>query len=102
MKKYKYQRLSKEEKKDAKLKFYQTELGIELKSKFKRILIYSIILILFGIYLIIEAYIKKDSIAQYIYGSIVTLFGIAFLISRSYIIMKKVNDFITKPKRTTK
>ena len=38
MKKYKYQRLSKEEKKEAKLEFYQTEQGIELKSRFKRIL----------------------------------------------------------------
>ena len=34
MKKYKYQRLSKEEKKEAKLEFYQTEQGIELKSRF--------------------------------------------------------------------
>ena len=102
MKKYKYQRLSKEEKKEAKLQFYQTEQGMELKSRFRRILIYSIILVLFGIYLIVEAYVKKDSIAQYIYGSIVTFFGIAFLISRAYVMMKKVNDFITKPKKTTK
>ena len=103
MKKYKYQRLSKEERKEAKLEFYQTEQGIELKSRFKRILIYSIALILFGIYLIVEAFIKKDSIAQYVYGGIVTLFGIDFLVSRSYVIMKKVNEFIiTKPKKATK
>ena len=103
MKKYKYQRLSKEEKKEAKLEFYQTEQGIELKSRFRRILIYSIALILFGIYLIVEAFIKKDSIAQYVYGGIVTLFGIGFLVSRSYVIMKKVNEFIiTKPKKATK
>lgn len=102
MKKYKYQRLSKEEKKEAKLEFYQTEQGIELKSRFKRILIYSIALILFGIYLIVEAFIKRDSTAQYVFGGIVTLFGVGFLISRSYIIMKKVNEFLTKSKKATK
>ena len=44
MKKYKYQRLTKEEKKQAKNEFYQTEQGIDLKKRFNRILIYSIIL----------------------------------------------------------
>lgn len=102
MKKYKYQRLSKVEKKEAKNNFYQTEQGIELKKRFNRILLYSIILILFGIYLLVEAYIKKDSYAQYVYGAILILFGIGFLISRGHVMMMKVNDFITRPKNTTK
>lgn len=102
MKKYKYQRLSKDEKKEAKNEFYQTEQGIDLEKRFNRILIYSIILILFGIYLLVEAYIKKDSYAQYVYGSVIILFGIAFLVSRTYVMMKKVNKYITKPKNTTK
>lgn len=102
MKKYKYQRLTKEEKKQAKNEFYQTGQGIDLKKRFNRILIYSIILILFGIYLLVEAYIKKDSYAQYVYGSVIILFGIAFLVSRTYVMMKKVNEHITKPKNTTK
>lgn len=102
MKKYKYQRLSKDEKKEAKNNFYQTEQGIELKKRFNRILIYSIILILFGIYLLVEAYIKKDSYAQFVYGAILILFGIGFLISRGHVMMTKVNDFITRPKNTTK
>lgn len=102
MKKYKYQRLSKDEKKEAKNNFYQTEQGIELKKRFNRILIYSIILILFGIYLLVEAYIKKDSYAQYVYGSILILFGIGFLISRGHVMMMKVNYFITTRKNTMK
>lgn len=102
MKKYKYQRLSKDEKKEVKKIFYQTDQGIELKKRFNRILIYSIILILFGIYLLVEAYIKKDSYAQYVYGSILILFGIGFLISIGHVKMMKVNDFITRQKNTTK
>lgn len=102
MKKYKYQRLSKEEKKQVKDEFYNTNQGMELKVRFKRILIYSILLLLFGLYLLIDAYINKDSYAQYVYGAIMLMFGVGFLISRSYVMMKKVNDYITKPKKTTK
>lgn len=100
MKKYKYQTISKEEKIETKKNFYQTEQGFELKKRFNRILIYSIILILFGIYLLIEACIKKDSYAQLAYGIILIIFGIGFLISRYYLIIKKVNYYLTK--NTTK
>ena len=102
MKKYKYQKLTKEEKKEAKTKLYETEQGKILKQRFKRIFIYSIILILFGIYMLVEAYTKKNSYAQYIYGIVLIIFGIVFLISRSYVMMRKVNDYITSPKNTTK
>lgn len=101
MKKYKYQRLSKEEKKKARNDFYKTEYGKNLKLRFKRINIYSIILILFGTYLLIEAIINKNSYAEYIYSTILIIFGIAFLISKFHIEMIKVNEFITKPKKAT-
>lgn len=102
MKKYKYQRLTKEEKKKAREEFYETEYGKSLKQRFNRIIIYSIVLILFGIYLLIEACIKKDSYAEYIYSSIIIIFGISFMISKFRIEMVKVNDYITKPKKVTK
>lgn len=96
MKKYKYQRLNKNEKKEAKTKFYQTEQGIFLKKKFNRILIYSIILILFGIYILIDTFINNKTYAQYIYGAIIIIFGISFLVLRCYVQMRKINEFITK------
>lgn len=100
MKKYKYQRLTKSEKKAAKKAFYETNMGKELKSRFKRIMVYSIILIIFGIWLLIEAYMKKDSVAQYIYSIILIISGIIFIIARYLILRKKVNDYITKtPKK---
>ena len=102
LKKYKYQRLTKEEKHKAKQEFYQTNQGIDLKKRFQRVLIYSIILILFGVYLLIEAIMKKNSYAQIIYGSLLIIFGIIFLFARAYITMKKTNDFLTKPKKVTK
>ncbi len=100
MKKYKYQRLNKDEKKDAKIKFYQTKQGMFLKKKFNRILVYSIILILFGIYLLIDTFINSKTYNQYIYGAIIIIFGISFLVLRCYIQMRKINEFITKkPKK---
>lgn len=102
MKKYKYQKLSKEEKKKVNSKFYETEQGKILKQRFKRILIYSIILILFGIYLLIDNYLDKGSIKEYIYAGLLIVFGIIFLIAKNHISMIKINEFITKPKTTTK
>ena len=99
MKKYKYQRLSKKEKNEAKLAFFQAKQDLLLKKRFNRILICGIILILYGIYLMMEAYIEKDSTAQLVYGIILIIFGIAFLITRSYVQMRKVNDFITIKKK---
>lgn len=102
MKRYKYQKLTKEEKKKAKVEFYQTTQGIELKARFKRIMIYSIILLIFGLYLLIEAIIKDNSYAQYIYASVLIIFSIGFMISKYYIEMIKVNEYLTNPKKVTK
>lgn len=98
MKKYKYQRLTKEEKKLAEEKFYKTEMGQSLKKRYKRILIYAILIIMFGIFLLIEAFFKKDSVAQYIYSTILIITGLSFIILRAYIKMKQINDFITNKK----
>lgn len=97
--KYKYQRLSKEEKQEAKLAFYQTEQGLQLKKRFKRIIIYSILLILIAVYTIVDAYINKSSSAYYVYSAMLIVFGISFIILRSYVQMRKVNDFITRKKK---
>lgn len=98
LKKYKYQRLTKEEKKKIKTEFYKTAQGNDLKVRFKRIMIYSIILIIFGLYLLIEAIIKDNSYAQYVYASILILFGIGFISSKYYVEMRKINDFLTLKK----
>lgn len=99
MKKYKYQTLTQNEKKEAKKNFYQTETGKVLKTRLTRILVYSIIIIAFGIYLFIEAYIKKDSYAQYFYSVFLIIIGCIFLISRYIILLKQVNYYIVTKKK---
>lgn len=96
MKKYKYQRLSREEKKNAKKEFFATNTGMALKTRFNRIMFYSIVLIAFGIWLLIEAYLKNDSVAQYIYSIILIVCGILFFIGRYIIMLKQVNNYIVK------
>lgn len=93
MKKYKYQTLKKEEKKQVKNEFYNTQDGIEVKKRLTRLLIYGILLILFAIWLIIEAYLKKDSIAEYIYGGILIIFAFVFLIARHQVLLKELNAY---------
>ncbi len=100
MKKYKYQRLSKKEAKEVKEAFYKTNQGIDLKKRFNRILIYSILLLLFGMYLIVDAIINNEATIEYVYAGLLILFSIIFLISRNYLVMIKVNDYLTK--NTTK
>lgn len=99
MKKYKYQTLSKEEKKKVTDKYFNTNEGLELKKRLNRVLIYSIILFLFGLYLLIEEIIKNDSIAQYIYSSILMIISIVFLLFRRKLILEHVNDYLVTKKK---
>ncbi len=102
MKKYKYQNLSKEEKRKIQKNFFETDGGIILKKRFNRILIYSIILTILGIYFLIDSLINKGSVIAVVYACILILFGIAFIIARKYIKIIKLDEFLIKNKNTTK
>ena len=93
--KTKYQRLSKEEKKDARTEFFSTPFGTSLKNKLNRLIIYSILLFLFGIYLLIDS---NSKFLEIFYGIVLLIISILFLIGRHNVIGKKVNDYITKDK----
>lgn len=99
MLKNKYQRLNKEERKKAKEDFYKTEFGKSKKAIFNRILIYSILIILYGIILTIVGLIKHSSIWNYI--AVILLFTCAFvlLIGRYKIIVRDVNNYLIKNKK---
>jgi len=98
MKKYKYQTLTSKEKKEACNKYFSTKEGNELKIRLNRLLIYSIILIVFGLYLIIEAIVKGSLNAQLVYGILVIVCSVIFLIGRYYLKLKNVNNYIVKKK----
>lgn len=97
--KNKYQRLNHEEKKKAREDFYKTDFGKEQKPRFDRLLMVSILLFLFSIYLLIDAIIKKDSIFAYIATFILFIFSAVFFIGRHKVIVKNVNSYLIKKKK---
>ena len=96
MKKYNYQTLTKEEKRKAKNDFYQTDNGKNLKKRFDRLFLYSILLTMFAIYIVISAIINDDEFYNYIYGISLFVMAIIFLIGRYKIYLENINNFIVK------
>lgn len=98
MLKNKYQRLSPKEKKEARLKFYETSYGKQIKPRFNRLLIVSVILFFYATYLLIDAFIKNSSIWNYIASIIIYIFFLVFFIGRHKIIVRDVNNYLIKKK----
>lgn len=97
--KNKYQRLNKKERKEAREKFYATEFGQEQKARFNRILLVSVLLFIYGIYLLIETIIKANSIWGYVSATTMFIFALVFAIGRHKVIIKNVNDYLIKKKK---
>lgn len=98
MLKNKYQRLTKEEQKKAREAFYQTKTGQILKVRFTRLLITSLLLLIYGSYLIIDAIMKDARIFGITSGIILYIFSFVFLIGRHKLIIDKVNKFLIEKK----
>lgn len=98
MLKNKYQRLSRDEKKKAREDFYQTNDGKALRYRFTRLLIVSILLILYGMFLIIETLVKHGSIFGIVSGILLFVFAFVFLIGRHKLIVDRVNKYLLKKK----
>lgn len=95
--KNKYQRLSKEEKKECQNMYYRTPKGKEMHLRLVRLNLIGIIGILFGIYIIGNGIINKK-IAWYDYMLSVPLIlaSITFLIGAFLIRKKVLNQFALK------
>lgn len=96
MLKTKYQRMSKEDKKTAREKYYATPSGKAMKKTLRNGLICSILCFLVGAYLIYDAFVNTNKLLDQIYGIVTFIFGIIFLLAYYKIRSKKVNDFLTK------
>ena len=94
--KIKYYRLSKEERKEYKDKFYKTKAGKKLKKYSTISYVADILLIILGIYYIIDTYINKTNKLFYYYGALVIVLGLILTISVYKLRVNKINDFIVK------
>lgn len=95
--KNKYQRMTKEEKKKTKEKYYATEEGKNLHNRLIRLLITGIMGILFSGYLVYSNYTQDgNNIWQYIMAAILFIASIIFIIGSSKIKGKVLNKYAIK------
>lgn len=88
---------------ELKKEFFETENGKNLKVRFNRILIYSIILLICGLAFLVEAIIKHESITNYIYSALLIITGFVFIIARLKVINKQVVQYgLTKKEKKSK
>ena len=95
MLKLKYYCLTKEEKKDLKIKFFKTEFGKNIQARLNRLCIIGILGILFSIYLYITS-VNKWNI---VYATLLLLCSIFFIISSYKVKINKLNEYLVKQKK---
>lgn len=94
--KIKYLRLSKEERKEVRKKFFETDKGILVRKKLNRSIFCSVFCILFGLYLLVDAYINTHKTWDYIYGTGILVIGIIMIFFYFKIRAIVINNYITK------
>jgi len=95
--KNKYQRMTKEEKKKCREKFYATAKGKEMKPRFTRLIIIGVIGIIFSLFLIISGYISKEiNWATWVLAGILMVFSIIYIIGSIVLQRKCFNNFAVK------
>lgn len=99
MPKNKYQRANKGTKKKAYNEYFKTEFGIALKKRLNRLIIYSILLLGFAIYLAIDNTLKDKSVSIYIFAIFLVIFAGLFIWGRHFVIVRNINDYMVSNKR---
>jgi len=95
--KNKYQRMSKEEKKDCKQKYYQTSKGKEMKLRFTRLNIIGTIGIVFAIGMVLTGYISNEiNWATWGMAIVLTIFSCIYIIGSFVLKRKCLNNFAVK------
>ena len=91
----KYYSLNKDEKKELKNNFYNTEFGKSIKNRLDRLFLIGIIGILFSVYLFINPSNKWDIVT----GVILVVASITFLVGSFKVRIRKLNDYLVKQKK---
>lgn len=94
MYKLKYYSLKKEKRKEITNEFYNTDFGKSIKERLTRLNIIGILAILFSIYLIISGSSKWEIV----YGIILTIAGIIFIIGSYKVKIDKINTYLINKK----
>lgn len=95
MYKLKYYLLNKNEKKELKNNFYNTEFGKNIKNRLDRLFLTGVIGAFFSLYLFINPSNKWDIIT----GIILVIASIVFVIGSYKVRIRKLNDYLVKQKK---
>lgn len=93
--KLKYYSLNKNERKDLKNKFYNTEYGNNIKKRLDRVFIIGILGIIFSLYLLILPNNKWDIVE----GIILIIASFIFIFGSHKVRINKINTFLTQKKK---
>lgn len=95
--KNKYKRMSKEEKKEVREKYYQTAKGKEMKNRFLRLNIIGTVGILFSLFLVVSGHLSNEiNWATWVMAIILTIFSIIYLLGAFLLKKKCFNNFALK------
>lgn len=92
-------KLNCQERKELKKEFLKTKFGKSQNIIYKRLLINSLLLFIFGLFLLIEALFFKKTIYAYLSCIIIFFFSITFFIGRYYAFKKNLNNYLIKRKK---
>ena len=96
--KNKYQRMSKEEKKNLQQNFAKDANNKELLIRLKRVVVTGSLGTIIGVILLIMAIVQKNNIFDYIYASVITVISVIFVIASFKIKGKVLNEYAIKKK----
>ena len=94
--KIKYYRLSKEERKEYRNKFFKTKNGKRVNKYSIISYVCSILLLLLGIYYILDTYFNKANKLYYYYAALIIVISIIMIVSIHKLRINKINDYIVK------
>lgn len=95
--KNKYQRMSREEKKQCREKYYATSKGKEMKMRFLRLNLIGTGGILFSVFLVVSGYLSQElNWATWGMAILLTLFSILYLVGSFILKGKCLNQFAVK------
>ena len=95
--KNKYQRMTKEEKKECRQKYYATPKGKEMKIRFIRLKIIGILGIAFSAFLVISVYISNEiNCATWTMAIILAIFSVVYIAGSIILKGKCLNQFAVK------
>ena len=95
--KNKYQRMTKEEKKQCQKFYYNTEKGQAMRSRLNRLVIIGVVGLLFSIFLLISGYLSHElSWATILLAVILTIFSLVYIVSSITLRRKCLNNYAIK------